>query len=361
MKGNSVMMTIKRLLVGVMIALLLAAMGVAMAAPTQQGGIPIDASNAGQIQLFGVFEGHAGSVFSLAFSPDGSLLASGGSGRDFTVRVWNLFSGSEQVVLQGHNAQIAAVAFNRNGNIVESASYDGTVKLWDAFSGALLETIDQVGAGEVLQIQNLNTVFSGDGRIVAYGTDSAYGLYVVDVPDRSQYNLDSTADALFGNVGTITLSRDGETLAVAQADNAAVHIIDVPNEQQVGQIATDSSVLYTTLALSPDGDLLATSEEVSADIQLWDVGGESLYALLVGHTRNDSGSLGVYGLAFNPDGSLLASASFDGTVRVWDTESGAQVAVLPVAAGAAAVAWSPDGSRLASADLNGAVQVWGVG
>src|SRR5688572_9524630 len=112
----------------------------------------ITPDNAATVEELALLEGHTGPVFTLAFSPDSTTLVSGGSADDYSVRVWDIASTAETALLEGHEAQIAAVAFNVDGSQVETASYDGTLRLWDAASGEEIEIIDQTADGEPLAI-----------------------------------------------------------------------------------------------------------------------------------------------------------------------------------------------------------------
>jgi WD40 repeat protein len=110
--------------------------------------------------------GHSGSVTSVAFSPDGSLIASGS--RDYTIKLWRVSDGALVATLRGHTDWVNSVAFSPDGSLIASGSDDRTIRLWRVSDGALVKTYDQETGTRVLSIQ-----FSPNGLLFGYGRGDA--------------------------------------------------------------------------------------------------------------------------------------------------------------------------------------------
>jgi WD40 repeat protein len=280
-------------------------------------GEPTSPGRPGEVALWDVdveprpagLAGHRHTVFALAFSPDGKRLAAGDGDYDregeAEVKVWDVAAGKAVLSFRGHDFPVTSLAFSPDGARVASAGYDGTVKVWDGATGAELLARDG-GKRPACWVG-----FSPDGRRLAVARG---------------HNLSGTDEP---GVLEILDAADGRELAVCRGHTQPVF----------------------AAAFSPDGKRLASGGGRSdlrqpGEVKVWDAGtGRELLALA-------SHPAAVRGVAFGPDGTRLATAGWDGTLHVWDVESGAQLLSCKGPLGFSNLAFSLDGRRLALGQRN---------
>jgi WD40 repeat protein/tRNA A-37 threonylcarbamoyl transferase component Bud32 len=335
-------------------------------------------------RLLGEMGGHANAITSLAFSTDGSRLATGS--RDQTIGLWDLRTGRRLATLRGHRGWVGAVAFSPDGTRLVSASLDQTVRVWDANTGA--EVVVLKGhTGEVFNV----AYTSGGSEIVSASRDGTVRLWDARATERGGV-LSGHASYVY----SVAFHPDGERVASAAWDGTA-RVWDATTGRQFALLdhgkntivtavafhpagkllatrARDGVRLWDTitwrevhrwdvkhnswkdprLAFSPDGTLLATGRE-GGTVLVWDVASRKEFAEFRGH-RDE-----VRDLAFSPDGRWLATSGDCGdlTVRVWDLAAKKEHRVLTGHTDCVyALAFSPDGKRLASGGNDGTVRVW---
>ncbi|WAZ26918.1 NB-ARC domain-containing protein [Streptomyces cinnabarinus] len=282
--------------------------------------------------------GHADWVFAVAFSPDGSRLATASGDR--TARIWDPTTGETVRVLTGHRGPVLAAAFSPDGSVLATGSDDGRARIWDATTAGMLHRLTG-HSGPVNSV-----AFSPDGTLLATGS----GDGTVRIWDAATYTVLTTLTIHTMRVNVVAFSPDGALLATASGDGTAR--IWAPTTGEAVATLTGHSGPVNALAFSPDGTLLATASN-DETVRIWDPSAAETLRVLTGHTE------WVRAVAFSPDGTLLASASDDETVRLWDPAANEPSATLPGHRGPlTAVALSPDGSRLATASNDETVRIW---
>jgi DNA-binding SARP family transcriptional activator/class 3 adenylate cyclase len=232
---------------------------------------------------------HKEAVHAVAFSPGGSLLATGSD--DGTARVVEARTGNE-VARVTHPRPVRAVAFSPDGSLLATGSFDGTARVVEARTG-----------NEVARVRHTRPVravaFSPDGSLLATGSDDATAR-VVEARTGNEFHSTKGKEVL-----ALAFSPDGSLLATGSFDGTA-RVVEARTGNEVARVTHTRPV--RAVAFSPDGLLLATgSGDGTARVVEERTGNE---VARVTHTRL------VRAVAFNPDGSLLATGSFDATARV---------------------------------------------
>ncbi len=329
-------------------------------------------------------------MLTVAFSPDGKILASGGE--DNLIKIWDVASGTESQTLSGHSNIVNKVAFSPNSSILASSSYDKTVKVWDVSHGRIIQNL----TGHTGWASSV--VFSPDGMVLVSGDN--IGTIRIWNTTNWEGGVKMKREHK-GWVNYVAFSPDGTLMATCGLDK----VIKIWNTTswEVNQILTGHTDVINEVKFSPDGKMLVSAcidssfwiwnmtsgnvtyeydEHTDLNLEVWDFfssvdysptssmmasGGEDRLIRLWDAAKNEtihtlSGHEDyVSRVLFSPDGTLLASCSKDTTIKLWNVIRGAELLTLPRHRSAVtSVDFSPSGTLLVSGSEDNTVKLWNV-
>ncbi|MER6398316.1 TIR domain-containing protein [Kitasatospora sp. NPDC001603] len=329
--------------------------GAADAAPDAPGGAVRVWDVAGR-RLLHTFEGHGGRVYTLAFHPDGDLLASGDTAGQ--IRLWNPLDGTAAGRLEGCTGSVYQVDFDDGGGRLAAGDSDGVVRVWRV--GPPAPGGREVVAPRRQPPEHRGSVWAcrfrpgagpggaeADTLLVTGGNDGAVRLWD-PASGRSRQLLRGHGR----RIGSLSFSGDAGVLA-AGGNDGVVRLWEPATGRRIRELSGRSSRLVSA-QFSPQGPVLATASN-DGDLYLWNaLTGEYLREMDV-ETEH------VWAEAFSADGVFVATANDDDTVRIWYRSTGAHVATLREHRGRVrSIAFSADGRRLATGCDDSSVRIWDI-
>jgi len=325
-------------------------------------------------------QGHNDAVQSVSFSRDGTMLAS--AGYDNTVKLWNLERNPKKPISLPHDRAVFSVTFSPDSQTIASASFDKTVKLWNR-DGTLKYTLPH---NKVVY----SVTFSPKGDTIATGDKSGNVTFwnsngqkkdsfqphkstVLGLRFNQQGNILATASKdgtvqlwkltpklqkqnpttlKHGNrVDSVSFSPDGETIATASQDKIVKFW--KPDGTPLSNLTIKGESGFTSVSFSPDNKTIATANLVG-QVQLWERNEKEIKEIetLSGHSSRANS------VSFIHNGNILASASNDRTVKLWQVKLPLVTRIKAHSQRVFDVSFSPNGQKFASAGDGNTIQIW---
>ena len=307
-----------------------------LASGDTQGNIYLRQMPSGQIVK--IYPTHQAWVQEIAFNPDNQTLAS--ASRDCTVKLWAIPTGQCLYTFK-HDEIAGCIAWHPDGAMLASVGFDQTLRVWNSQTGECLKVL----RGNTPQIASV--AWSPDGKLLACPGDDNTILLWDAIAGRLLQTLSDHADLVW----SVAFNPDGQTLASSSQDGS-IKLWHIPTKECRSSMQGNFGLAWS-LAFSPDGKTLAANCQ-DETVRLWETNTGKCLKILQGHTSK------VWSVAFSPNGKTLASSG-DKSIKLWDVASGDCLQTWHGYRNAVrGVAVNSNGQKLASAHQDGMLRLWDV-
>lgn len=284
-----------------------------------------------------ILRGHTGFVTSLSYNYDGSLIAT--ASYDKTVRIWDAYTGAELKTLYGHSDIVNSVNFSRDGKYAVSSSKDNVIMLWNIVEGMVVDTL-------LGHSKSVNSVcFSLDGKYIASSSDDKS----IEIWDVEKGGAIHTLLGHSATVNNAVFTGDGKFI-VSASDDKTVKVWDIEKEEIVASLIGHSDNVNSVCLSKDDKYLVSSSNDKT--IKIWDFEKRKVLHTLDAHAIVESAS-------FSPDSKYLVSSSWDNVLKIWDVTSGVLVDSLTGHLGTVTGSlFSPDGRKIISSSWDNTIRIW---
>jgi WD40 repeat protein len=282
-----------------------------------------------------------------AFSPDGQLLISTGS--NGLAKIWLLHHPILQA-LRGYQGKVPSVAFSRDGQLIAGASWDKTVKLWTKDGQLVTEFTAHLAPAQAVAFHPEGKIIAssdGNGMIYLWGLDGTV-LNSFSLLDFEQNQTDEAIKYI--EMTSLDFSPDGQFLVVGSLLKNSAYLVNLDGSL-VGKFPEHQSGITKTI-FSPNGELIATASEDSI-VKLWDLNGGQIQVLQTEQNK-------VWDITFSPDSQKIASAGEDGLVKLWDLKGNLLHTFKGDQGKVYGVTFSPDGKMIASVGRDSKIKIWQI-
>ena len=293
------------------------------------------------------FEGHTNRVNAVAVFPDGCRMAT--ASHDKTLCLWDLKGGTVLKKIKGHSGGVLAVAISGDGKLIASGDENRELMAWHGDTG--IECLTKATIGHSSQINSLD--FSPDGTALVTGSqDKTTKLWCTKT-----WKVQGNTISCGGRVHCVRFSPSGELVAIATD-----YCIEIWNPRTTECTAKFEAAINgaknLSLVWTPDGTrLLSAGSYYDPTIREWDT---SAWGQQAGPSWSGHNNGNLYALAVNSTGTLIASASSDTHVRLWQLSDRRTIAMFKMSTSAYCVAFSMDGKHILSGGLDRKISEWAV-